>query len=319
VKVHLTFDVEVWCGGWSALDERFPSRFERYVYGHSPAGDYALPKTLEILDRHGLRGVFFVEPLFSARFGAQHLATVAGLITAAGQDVQLHLHPEWTDEITPPLLPGPRVKRQHLVHYSRQEQAALIGWGRHALEAAVGRPVHAFRAGSYAANADTYAALADCGLAVDSSFNETADFAGGALAQLAGGRDVGHVGAVTVYPVTVFLDGFGRLRQAQVGACGFAELRAALRDARRRGAGHFVIVSHNFELMKPDSSQPDPVVVRRFERLCAFLAAQGDAFEVAAFPAGAAQPCAEGAAARARVPASATAVRLAEQAWRRLG
>jgi peptidoglycan/xylan/chitin deacetylase (PgdA/CDA1 family) len=41
----------------------------RALYGRSPAGDYALPKTLEILDRNGLKGVFFVEPLFAARFG----------------------------------------------------------------------------------------------------------------------------------------------------------------------------------------------------------------------------------------------------------
>ena len=49
VKVYLTFDIEVWCGGWKDLDAKFPASFERYVYGRSSAGDYALPKTLEIL------------------------------------------------------------------------------------------------------------------------------------------------------------------------------------------------------------------------------------------------------------------------------
>lgn len=38
-------------------------------------------------------------------------------------------------------------------------------------------------------------------------------------------------------------------------------------------AGHqeFVVVSHNFELLKPNSSQPDPIVVKRFENLCCYL------------------------------------------------
>jgi hypothetical protein len=54
------------------------------MYGRSPAGDYALPKTLEILDRNGLKGVFFVEPLFAARFGVEHLATIVDLIRAGG-------------------------------------------------------------------------------------------------------------------------------------------------------------------------------------------------------------------------------------------
>jgi len=73
MQVHLTFDIEVWCNGWQQLDQRFPAAFERYCYGRSAQGDYALPKTLEILQRHGLTGVFFVEPLFSARFGASYL------------------------------------------------------------------------------------------------------------------------------------------------------------------------------------------------------------------------------------------------------
>ena len=58
MNIYLTFDIEVWCDGWDALDERFPVAFDRYVYGRSAAGDYALPKTLEIMDRHGIKGVF---------------------------------------------------------------------------------------------------------------------------------------------------------------------------------------------------------------------------------------------------------------------
>jgi protein-tyrosine phosphatase len=79
----------------------------RALYGRSPAGDYALPKTLEILDRNGLKGVFFVEPLFAARFGVEHLATIVDLIRAGGHDVQLHLHPEWSDELRPLPFPAP--------------------------------------------------------------------------------------------------------------------------------------------------------------------------------------------------------------------
>ena len=71
MRVFLTFDIEIWCDGWEALDERFPAAFQRYIYGRSPEGDYALPKTLEIMNRHGLLGVFFVEPLFAAR-GQRH-------------------------------------------------------------------------------------------------------------------------------------------------------------------------------------------------------------------------------------------------------
>ncbi len=160
MNVHLTFDTEIWCNGWDRLDAAFPASFERYVYGHSAAGDFALPKTLEILNRHGLTGVFFVEPLFSARFGAQHLATIVGLLHDAGQQVQLHLHPEWSDEIAPPIIPNHHSKRQHLTYYTLDEQTALIGRARELLEAAGADEIDTFRSGSFAVNHDTYEALA---------------------------------------------------------------------------------------------------------------------------------------------------------------
>ena len=131
MNVYITFDVEVWCNGWSDLDGRFPAAFERYYFGRSSAGSYALPKTLEIMNRHGLVGVFFVEPLFAARFGKGHLDTVVQLIAGAGQDVQLHIHPEWTDEIRPPLIGDVSKKRQHLVHYDVDEQTQLIAAAPH--------------------------------------------------------------------------------------------------------------------------------------------------------------------------------------------
>lgn len=67
----------------------------------SSRGNYALPKTLEILDGHGLAGVFFVEPMFAGRFGIEYLATIIEMIRGGNNDIQLHLHPEWTDEIRP--------------------------------------------------------------------------------------------------------------------------------------------------------------------------------------------------------------------------
>ncbi len=114
MNVFLTFDIEVWCNGWDDLDRAFPASFERYIYGHSAHGDYALPQTLAILNRHGLKGGFFVEPLFAARFGIEHLEVIVRLIREAGHEIQLHLHPEWTDEALEPIIENCNTKRQHL-------------------------------------------------------------------------------------------------------------------------------------------------------------------------------------------------------------
>lgn len=316
MKVHLTFDVEIWCNGWQHLDAEFPAAFERYVYGRSARGEFALPATLEILQRHGLKGVFFVEPLFSARFGAEYLQRVVTLIEGAGQEVQLHLHPEWTDEITPPPIANASRKRQHLCHYDRAEQAQLLAYGLALLRAQAGGEISAFRAGSYAANLDTYHALAAAGLHVDSSLNTEFDVSGADLPDRGSIASARQVGAVQVYPITLFRDGRGRLRPAQVGACSLAEMTQALESAAALGRRHFVIVSHNFEMLRPGRSEPDTIVVSRFEGLCRYLAANRACFDVGGFgraPAGADADA-------ARLPSTsgwATWRRLGEQALRR--
>jgi hypothetical protein len=316
MKVILSFDVEVWCGSWQHLDDRFPAAFDRYVYGRSAKGQFALPETLAILGRYGLKGVFFVEPLFSARFGRSHLQAIVGLIGDAGHEVQLHLHPEWTDEITPPILADVSAKRQHLTYYSGAEQDQLVRVGARLLNDVCRAPVTAFRAGSYAANRDTYSALASNGILVDSSLNRAAAISGADIDWPKSNPSCFAVGTVMSYPVTVFRDGFGRQRPAQVGACSFAEMRAALLDAHRQGCKHFVIVSHNFELLKAGSSEPDMIVVRRFDRLCRFLAEHPDRFEVSGYPteakseAGVSTP-------QPAVGFAATAHRYAEQLARR--
>ncbi len=280
MKVYLTFDIEIWCNSWEELDARFPHSFQRYIHGRSSSGNYALPKTLEILDGHGLTGVFFVEPMFAGRFGIEHLAIIVEMIRAGNHDIQLHLHPEWTDEIRPLLFPGAARKRQHLSYYTLEEQYALLNYGRKLLATAGCDQITAFRAGSFACNADTYRALRQCGIAVDSSLNAVYPHSGTGLRDTLDFHQPQQFEGVSILPMTVFRDGLGKLRPAQVGACSFAEMRDALETAAGNGTGHFVILSHNFEMLRQGRSEPDGIVVRRFKALCAFLAAERDRFEV---------------------------------------
>lgn len=315
MRVHLSFDVEVWCNGWDNLDAEFAQSFSRYILGRSPAGDWGLPKTVDILQSHGLCGVFFVEPLFADRFGAHHLAAVLEPLVEGGQDVQLHLHPEWVNEIRPALIPDCARKRQHLCHYTLDEQTALLAHGKQALERATGRTVTAFRAGSYAANADTFEALARNALFIDSSLNACFAISGQGVPDLDRARSHRLVGAVTSYPITVFLDGTGRRRPLQLAACSFSEMRAALDSAHAQGRSHAVIVSHSFELLKDRRSTPDPIMVQRFNQLCAYLAAHPDRFQVGPFDRPASEPADQHAP---RVPLAATLRRHVEQAIRRV-
>jgi hypothetical protein len=171
VKIFFTVDVEIWLNGWDRLDDKFEESFRRYVYGPTSKGNYALPLKLDILNDHGLRGVFFVEPLFAMRFGVEPLREIVQLIQKAGQEVQMHMHSEWVDEAKEPILLNINEKRQYMRYFSLDEQKVLIEKGLTLLKEAGVSHINAFRAGGFGMNLDTIKALAHNGITFDSSYN----------------------------------------------------------------------------------------------------------------------------------------------------
>jgi hypothetical protein len=283
LDVFITVDVEIWCDGWLNIDQQFPGAFRKYIYGTTAKGDFGLPYKIEILKQYGLTGVFFVEPLFAARFGIQPLTEIVVLLRENAQEVQLHLHTEWVDESREHLLENVLQKRQHLRYFSLEEQIILIAAGASLLKRAGAPDINAFRAGSFAFNSDTLSALATNHIPFDSSYNASMF-----------GLDSGVMPGVTVvepaewngtyeYPMTVFNDGTGRLRHAQLNACSYKEMERLLWQAVEAERSAFVILSHSFELLNPAMDRPNDVVVNRFRNLCTFLDKNRDLFRVRGF------------------------------------
>ncbi len=312
MNIHLTFDVEVWCNDWANLDGLFPAKFQRNVYGRSVQGDFALPKILATLNQHGLRGVFFVESLFAARFGVQHLAIIVDIIRSAGHDVQLHVHAEWADEISPPLLIGQATKRDSLGHFDVGQQTQLIGHALQLLRDAGADKINTFRAGSFGCNRDTFRALVANGIFSDSSLNAFYPASGTDLRSCHRIHSPSVIEDVASYPVSTFQDGFGRMKPAQLAGCGFGELRQAMSAARAAGWQEFVLVLHNFDLLKIRNDEPDLIAVRRFESLCRFLESNADHFPTVSYP-DYALASDTGPRARIKVPVKHTVSRYLEQ------
>ncbi len=316
LEVFFTVDVEVWCDGWHNIDEKFPDAFRKYIYGPTAKGDFGLPYTLNVLKDHGLRGVFFVEPLFSTRFGEQPLAEIVGLVRESNQEVQLHLHSEWVDESRVPLLADSGTKRQYLRYFTMEEQIALVATAGRLLKQAGARDVNAFRAGNFGFNRDTLGALAANGIRFDSSYNASLM-----------GPDSGVMPGVSVvepiecdgvyeYPMTVFRDGTGSLRHTQLTSCSFREMKGLLWQALETGRHSFVILSHGSELLNPAKNRADDVVVKRFQQLCAFLDKNRDSFHVRGFR-GLKPKLPQQQPAPLASPIWKTGVRMIEQAYRR--
>ncbi|HEX8556005.1 MAG TPA: polysaccharide deacetylase [Sphingomonas sp.] len=242
-----------------------------YARSIEPAG-VGLSFQLDLLRRHELKACFFVDPLPAIPFGLEPVARMVESVLAAGQEVQLHVHANWTAAV-----PGDRGAAHapfELWDYAADAQHALLQRATELLVAAgAPRPV-AFRAGSYAADDRTLAALAALGFAYDSSHNGAVAPRWSRItlpkAQIA---PVRH-GSIIEVPVTVVEDMPGALRTFQLCALSSEEAAAALDHAVAGDHAAVTIVSHGFELANRAGTRPNAVHVRRFERLCAMLAAR---------------------------------------------
>lgn len=242
-----------------------------YARSLEPAG-VGLSYQLDRLAAHGLKACFFVDPMPALVFGLGPVKRMVDTILTAGQEVQLHLHPNWAGAIA-----GDRAAsygRFQMYEYTLDEQAALLVGATELLTAAGAPQPIAFRAGGYAANTDTLRALAALGFVYDSSHN------GAEPAESRIGLGSEQIAPVTHHlieiPVTVIEDAPGLLRTFQLCALSGAEAAAALDHAAAEGHAAVTIVSHGFELANRLGTRANAVHVRRFDTLCRLLSARAD-------------------------------------------
>lgn len=262
--VFLTIDTEF---TWRQHQAGLPLA-DVYARSIEPAG-VGLSHKLARLAEHGLKACFFVDPMPAMTYGLDPIRRVVDLVLGWGQEVQLHVHPNWTAA-----RPGDRGRvevRHELNDYTFAEQLALIA-GAAALLRAAGAPrLVAFRAGSYAANDDTLAALAELGFTYDSSHNGSLQPWPSRIG-LSARRIAPTACAVAEVPVTLIEDAPGKLRTAQICALSEREMRAALEHAVAHDHAAVTLVSHSFELANREGTRPNAVHVRRFDALCRRLA-----------------------------------------------
>lgn len=281
LSVLITVDTEVWCAGWEDIDSKFSAAFDRCIYGKTQRGDYGLPFLLDVLNDHGLNGVFFVEPLFALRFGIGPLEEIVGLIQSHGQSVEMHLHTEWVDEARPVFMPAVTEKRQHMKCFSYEEQCQLLRKAAELLTGAGADRLSAFRAGNFGADNNTLRALQRVGIGKDSSYNPAMPDCAVTTPSVL--HQAGMIDGTLEVPMSTFTDGFGKRRQASLTACSFYELRSALLTALEQDWDSFVILTHSFELLNESMGSQNRIVVRRMRELCRFLEHNDTDFETVNF------------------------------------
>jgi hypothetical protein len=271
-RVLITVDTELTWGHYVP-----GGHWRAHVAKSFEAGGVGVSWQLERLAEHGLKACFFVDPMPALVYGLDPIRRMVEPILAAGQEVQLHVHSVW-------LSAGEGgAEGFELTCFDAERQLALIGKARDLLvEAGAPQPI-AFRAGSYAANSETLAALARLGIRFDSSHNGSHHPFPSNLPLPPETVAPVQCGGVIEIPVSQIETARGKLRHLQLCAVSIAELKAALSHAAANAHPVTTIVSHSFELATRDGLRPNRSLCRRFEALCRHLAENRDTLPTAHF------------------------------------
>lgn len=270
-SLYFTIDTEYSVGQFRKAG--FAARadiFARSILGETNHGSVGILYQMDVLDRHGLKAVFFVDPMPALVWGIQAIKDVISPIVARGHDVQLHLHTEWL-EFASNRSPVLSKTVRNIKDLTLGDQRKLLDYARNTLIAAGAAPPVAFRAGNYGANDDTLRALASLGIPYDTSHCPGIAVSDCDISLTADDRDALEHCNVTEVPISCIGGPGSRLRHFQLTALTDTEIVAALRHASQHGQPLMTLVSHSFELLGRDKPQINRIVKRRFERLCATL------------------------------------------------
>jgi hypothetical protein len=285
-KVILTVDTEPSIAGAFWGNEAATPLIHEPVAGVVDGKSEALGFLVETLSRHALVATFFVETAHTSYFSDSMMGGYVEQLLRARQDVQLHLHPCWLS------FEGGRLNRSSLVtdhcHELETERlTALIDKGADQIRTWTGTRPTGMRTGNFSTAMSVFEAMGQAGLSSASNICLAAHRPPEPELAVAGG--IHDFAGIRELPVTCFFDvgpvGRGRLRPMQVTALTAREQISLLNAAHDVENLVVVIVTHPFEFVKKQdfrytNLRPNRTIQDRFRRLCAFLSANSDKFEV---------------------------------------
>ena len=249
--------------------------YARSIACTTSSGSVGIGYQMDVLDRNGQKGVFFVDPMPALVWGTSAIADVVGPIIERGHDVQLHIHTEWLElaGVNNPL--GKRTGA-NIRNFSYDEQLVLIDYASRALvDAGAPNPV-AFRAGNYGANDDTLRALSTLGIRYDTSHCPGIRKSNCEISLSSANQAPIEYRGVIEVPIGCIKEWPGKFRHAQITALSAHEMIAAVEFAHINGDAQFTLVSHSFELLSRNRIYINKIIRRRFEYFCDALRRLGN-------------------------------------------
>lgn len=272
-SIYLTIDTEFSAKWLQRYGEKsLDSNFDASISGRVSDGEAGIFYQMDVFDAHGLKAVFFVDPMPALVWGTDAIKRIVHPIMERGHDIQLHIHTEWLELAGERNPLGGRTGR-NIKDFNLDEQTTLISIGAEFLHRAGAHYPIAFRAGNYGANDNTLKALNANGIRYDTSHCPALVNSGDCAISL-GANDLDPVNlyGVLEVPVGSIAARNGDQRHAQITAMSSPEVVAAIHHARDTGREQFTLVSHSFELLSRDRMKINRIVRSQFETICEKIA-----------------------------------------------
>lgn len=268
-RAIISFDTELSAGLYQrGMDAR--ANFESSILGRCREGDFGIHFQMDMLEHHGLTGVYFIDPMPALVYGPAVVDAIVRPVVERGHEVQLHLHTEWLAFAK--FNPVGRLTGRNIGDFPLSAQKKLIALARDILVSAGAPRPTAFRAGNFGANDDTLRAVAALGFRFDSSFNGAYRGHGCDISLDAGNLGMRVHEGICEVPVSGLMDRASSFRPAQLCAMSEEEMRDALDHSAASGAIQFSAFSHSFELLSRDRQVPNRLAIARMEALCRAVA-----------------------------------------------
>ncbi|MCB1842290.1 MAG: hypothetical protein KDI09_04945 [Halioglobus sp.] len=288
-QVCLTIDTEFSIAGHFDSPETCPPVSEPMVYGRVNDKEEALGFLLDTLHAYDISATFFVECANYFYFGDEPMRSVVARLNAAGQDIQLHVHPVWLNFVDGEL-PGYFPRNDFCSARSFDDLKRVFELCIEVFERWVGKSPVAIRTGSLHTDENVYRVMQALGIPLSSNIAMGVYEPSEPLLRHDSGRHLIH--GVMELPVFTYQDmqigSRTRRKSLQITSCSWPEMRHLLWKAREAGVENIVVLTHPSEFIKKTDFRytrltRNRVNQERLRKLCAFIQSQPEEFVSADF------------------------------------
>ncbi len=282
-EVSITIDTEFSIAGAFDSPDCLPVS-DPMVSGAVAGREEGLGFLLDLFQKYQTKSTFFVECANYFYFGDEPMQGYVRRIQAAGQDVQLHVHPCWLHFNKNPSI-GTFSQNDSCAGRETGELKRIFDLCVRVFERWTGKKPLALRTGSLHVDRTVYRVMAELGIPLSSSIGLGVFRPEVPELQLMSGRH--QIEGVMELPVLSYQDfsmfGNPHIKTLQITSCSWPEMKALLWQARRYGVDNVVILTHPFEYFKTNGERFEKLTrnrvnQQRLEKLCRFIHSHPDDF-----------------------------------------